>query len=257
MAGGVSAEQLEQRLRVEFVDDARDRLDRLYQQLSAMKQAGGGGGEAIAVLTREAQNLRACGTAFGYPAVSLVAHRLENYLSGVDSVTEMQVGDLYVFVDRIAALVDRPTQPDLKETNEIVRKLPTRYVFDVSDVEIRDVEIMLVTPSRTVAKMVGTEMAACGYRPVTVHDPIESLRLAVRLPPAMIVASMVMDNLTGLDLLRAFRAITPTRSVPLALLTSLDAQNAALKDLPNGAVIVRTGAHFSDDFAAAVTRFDL
>lgn len=254
---GVTAEQLEQRLRVEFLDDARDRLDRIYNRLSEMKQAGGGGSEAIAVLTRETQNLRACGTAFGYPAVSLVAHRLENYLSGADAVTEMQVTDLYVFVDKISALVDRRSQPDLKETNEIVRSLPTRYIFDVSDVEIRDVEIMLVTPSKTVAKMVGTEMAACGYRPVTVHDPIESLRLGVRLPPDMIIASMVMDNLTGVDLLRAFHAMTPTRTVPLALLTSLDSSNPALKELPEGAAIVRTGSHFSDDFAAAVTRFNI
>jgi hypothetical protein len=40
----------------------------------------------------------------------------------------------------------------------------------------------------------------------------------------------------------------------MALLTSLD---NAVKDVPEGIMVIRVGAHFGDDFAAAITKFNL
>ncbi|MBI1209079.1 MAG: hypothetical protein GC191_17540 [Azospirillum sp.] len=253
----LSADEIEDRLRVEFVDDARDRLQSLYNAVDRVRSGAMVEGEAIAQLRMEAHNLKGCGTAFGYPTISLVAHRLEDYLSGLNRLSEKQLDDLHTFLDRTAELVDRAEQPAIAETNQIIRNLPVRYVFDVKDVEVHNVEIMLVTPSKVVAKMVAGELAACGFRPVTVHDPIESIGLAVRMPPDMVIASLVMDGLSGLDLIRGLRAMSVTRQVPMALLTSVGLDAPALKEIPQGVGIIRTGAHFGDDFAAVITRFNL
>jgi hypothetical protein len=48
--------------------------------------------------------------------------------------------------------------------------------------------------------------------------------------------------------------MTPTHKVPMALLTSLD---NAVKDVPEGIMVIRVGTHFGDDFAAAITKFNL
>ncbi|KJB89882.1 hypothetical protein N826_11840, partial [Skermanella aerolata KACC 11604] len=145
-------------------------------------------------------------------------------------------------------------RPNVGDTNRIIRALPVRYEFDITDIEVRDIEIMLVTPSKVVSRLVGTELAACGFRTVVVHDPIESIALAVRMPPDMIIASAVMDGLGGLDLLRGLKAMTPTQAVPMALLTSLD---TAVGEGPEGIALIRVGSRFGDDFAAAITRFNL
>lgn len=257
MANAPLLEDLEDRLRVEFVDDARDRLQTLYQALDGLAEGTRGDADVIGVFRLEAHNLKGMGTSCGYPTVSLIAHRLEDYLSGVTRLDPRERVDLPIFLDRIAEVVDRAEQPVLAETNRIVRALPVRYRFDVTDVEIRNVEIMLVTPSKVVAKKVGGELAACGFRTVTVTDPIESISLAVRVPPDMLIASMVMDGLSGLDLIRGLRAMSVTREVPMALLTSMSLDNPALKEIPPGVAVIRVGERFGDDFAAVVTRFNL
>ena len=253
----ISEDYLEDRLRVEFMDDARDRLQRMYDSLDRLAAGKIADTEVISTLRMDIHNLKGTGAPFGYPAVSLVAHRMEDYLSGLSHLDERQKASVHTFLDRISHLVDREQQPELAETNQILRALPTRYVFDIKDVEVHNVEIMVVTPSKVVAKKVGTELAACGYRSVTVQDPIESISLAVRVPPDMLIAAMVMDGLSGLDLIRGLQAMSVTRTVPMALLTSLDHDNAALRDVPQGVAVIRLGPYFSEDIAATITRFNL
>jgi CheY-like chemotaxis protein/HPt (histidine-containing phosphotransfer) domain-containing protein len=250
-------EDLEDRLRVEFVDDARDRLQSLYDALEALQKTEKSEAAVIAIFRLEAHNLKGMGTSFGFPTVSLIAHRLEDYVSGVRQISARELTDLPIFLDRISELVDRAEQPALAETNQIIRALPVRYNFDITDVEITHIEVMLVTPSKVVAKKVGAELGACGYRVVTVTDPIESISHAVRVPPDMLIASMVMDGLSGLDLIRGLGAMSATRHVKMALLTSMSLDNPAIKEIPKGVAIIRVGEHFGDDFAAAVTRFNL
>jgi len=257
MASVLSSDDLEDRLRVEFMDDARDRLEVMNDALDGAAKGSRDDASVIGVLRLEAHNFKGMGTSFGYPTVSLVAHRLEDYLAGLKELTAKQRNDAQIFVDRIAELVERSNQPQLAETNQIIRALPVRYQFEVTDVEVRNVEIMLVTPSKVVAKKVGTELGACGFRTMTVNDPIESISLAVRVPPDMLIASMVMDGLSGLDLIRGLRAMSVTRDVPMALLTSMSLDNPALKEIPHGVSVIRVGEHFSEDFAAVVAKYNL
>ncbi|WP_448190141.1 Hpt domain-containing protein [Azospirillum sp. sgz301742] len=257
MANAKLTEDLEDRLRCEFMDDARDRLQAMYASLDSLADKTRSDADVIGVIRLEAHNFKGMGTSFGYPTVSLIAHRLEEYLTGVTRLDQRERVDLPVFLDRIAEVVERAEQPALAETNKIIRALPVRYRFDVTDVEIRNVEIMLVTPSKVVAKKIGGELAACGFRTVTVNDPIESISHAVRVPPDMLIASMVMDGLSGLDLIRGLGAMNVTKAVPMALLTSMSLDNPALKEIPAGVAVIRVGEHFGDDFAAAVTRFNL
>ena len=257
MSVKISEDYLEDRLRVEFMDDARDRLQRMYDALERLKGGKITDTEVISTLRMDIHNLKGTGSPFGYPAVSLVSHRMEDYLSGLSHLDDRQMVSVHTFLDRISALIDRDKQPDVSETNQIIRALPTRYVFDIKDVEVHDVEIMVVTPSKVVAKKVGTELAACGFRSVTVQDPIESISHAVRVPPDMLIAAMMMDGLSGLDLIRGLQAMSVTRKVPMALLTSLDLDNAALKEVPKGVGIIRLGPKFSEDIATVITRFNL
>lgn len=257
MAANFSSDDLEDRLRLEFIDDARDRLEVMNRALEGGTKGTRTDAEVIGVLRLEAHNFKGMGTSFGFPTVSLVAHRLEDYLNGLRKLDPKQLSDAQIFLDRIAGLVDRAEQPQLAETNQIIRALPVRYELQITDVEVRNVEIMLVTPSKVVAKKVGSELAACGFRTVTVGDPIESITHAVRVPPDLLIASMVMDGLSGLDLIRGLRAMSVTHHVPMALLTSLTLDNPALKEIPQGVSVIRVGEHFGDDFAAVVAKYNL
>lgn len=242
-------------LRIEFRDDVQDRLGGLYETLKALALGRKTTPVALLEIRRDAHSLRGSGTSFGFPLVSLIAQRMEAYLADLRDLTEDQINDLHTFADRIAEAADREEVPDLAITNAIIRSLPTRYEFDIADVDVHDVDVMLVSPNRLVARRVAVELGACGFKVNILDDPIEALALAVRVPPDMIIASAVMDHLGGIDLLRALRAISLTEKVPAALLTSLDA--AALKGVPDDTAFIRLGGNFSDDVAAAITKFNL
>ena len=125
MASNITEEDFDDRLRIEFIDDVRDRMQRMYDTLDRVAKNRLTHTEAIALLRGETHNIKGMGTAFGYPAVSLVAHRLEDYLNGLTRLSEPQIAGIHTFVDRAAELVDRGQQPELTETNQILRALPS------------------------------------------------------------------------------------------------------------------------------------
>jgi len=255
MAERLDQDELMDQLKVEFRDDVQDRLGRIYGMLEAVSDGRMSAAEGLREIRRDAHSLKGAGGSFGFPIISLIGQRLETYLFGLKDLNSRQLADLHVFADRIAEMAERDEQPDLAETNQIIRTLPVRYEFDVTDIEIRDIDIMLVTPNKVVAKRVAAELAACGFKINTVPDPIEAIGVAVRNPPDMLIVSAIMDGLGGIDLIRGLNAISVTRNVPAALLTSLDA--STLKDVPDGVAIVRLGPTFQDDVAGAITRFNL
>jgi len=255
MAEPMDHDELIEQLAVEFRDDTQDRLSVVYTAVRAMTEGRVPVLEGLRDIRREAHSLKGTGASFGYPIVTLIAQRLETYLHGLKDLDEKQSAAILVFADRIAEMTDRQVQPDLVETNQIIRALPVRYEFDVTDVEVHDVDIMLVTPNKIVAKRVGRELAACGFKVNVVADPIEAISIAVRMPPDMVIAAAVMDGLGGVDLIRGLKAISVTEGVPMALLTSLDVDT--IKGMPPGTGVIRLGPAFQDDIAAAITRFDL
>src|SRR5258707_3436570 len=116
---------------------------------------------------------------------------------------------------------------------------------------------MLVTPTRTIAKLLSQQIIACGFRVNSVQDPIEGLTMAVRTRPDMIITSQAMKGMTGVDLICALKAIAVTQPIPAAILTSQELTTTVFERLPKGVVILRTGEQFADDFGAAIAQFGL
>ena len=54
----------------------------------------------------------------------------------------------------------------------------------------------------------------------------------------MVIASAVMDKISGIDLARALKSMTATRHIPFALLTSFDAKHPELRQLPDDVALV-------------------
>lgn len=242
-------------LRAEARDSAVERIGRMEEAVRACGSGERPPGDALVELRRESHNIKGMGATFGYPILSHIAHRLETYLAESAGLDAPQRESTLVYLDRMAAILDRADQPDEAETAEIVRSLPTRNSFSVADVEIHDVEVMIVTPTRTLSRYVANQLAACGFRTLVFHDPIEALAGALRVPPDFVMASVHLDGIGGLDLVRAIRAVDKTSALPAALLTSMEREHAQFRTLPDRVAVVRTGPAFPDDFATAVTRF--
>ena len=253
--GGGNYDEMMRALQVELRDDANDRLADMGGVLERMK-ADGPSDAALATLRRLAHNMKGIGGSFGYPALTQIAHRMENFVNDLATWGKDTSGQLQIFVDRMAEVLDRPSQPTDEELAQIVRALPSHLVqnFSVKDISKHNVEVLLVTPTRALAKLLTQQIMACGFRVNAVNDPLDGLTAVLRARPDMIITSQVMRTMSGVDLVRAVRAIASIAKIPAAILTSQGSDRSLFPGLPDDVPILRTGDAFADDFGKVVAQ---
>lgn len=243
-------------LRADFLAGARDRLDEIEDGLWSLENPEVDAAEELLTIRREIHSIKGMGTTFGFPSITIIAHRLEDYLADVESPGARHVEDIAVFLDHMRDIVNLAVDPGAEATDALVRSLPVNFTFNVDDVQTRNVEILLVIPARTVAHFVSSELRACGYRLTMAATPVQALELTILMKPDLIVTAMVMEHLSGIDLARAIRAMSNTEHIPMALLTSTSACSPELRRLPPDVEIIRLGNHLGDDLARVIARFE-
>lgn len=238
----------------QFLETSAEKLDRLEAVIDGRDPT------VVApmdVTYRLAHNLKGSAGSFGYPLVSVIAHRLEDYITGVEVPTDRERAEMLIFVDRMRDVFDGELDPDDANTAAIVRKLPVRYTFEVSDVTAREVEVLLVMPRGAGTRVVEMELRACGFRVVTETSTLSAISTIIRTKPDLVIASAVMPGMSGIDLTCAVAAMPTTRTIPAALLTSLDEADTQLRNLPHTVPVVRKGERFGEDLAAALSKLGI
>jgi CheY-like chemotaxis protein len=249
-----TTDPLAERIKSEFLDEARDIVNEIEVMLGNLRSGSGDPKTALSWMRRYFLNLRVGGRSVNLPAIDLIVHRLEDYVSDVEALSLKQIEDIQHFVDRLREALEAPSI-DSGDLRQVVRDLPMRRTFEISDITFLDVEIMLVSADRTLARFVERELQACGYRVVNVAKSFEAIELAVRSTPDMIICSGLLDELTGIDLACAFASMPTTSKIPFAILTSFGWSHPLLDRLPPRAAIIRKGPMFGDDLAEALARF--
>lgn len=240
----------------ELLDEARDMVAALELLLQQVRTNGLPRDEAARILRHDAYNLKLKARSESLPGLAPLTHRLDDYLSGLESIENDNIVDLQAYGDRISALLDGE-EVTLEDVPKVVRELPHLNTFEVSDVTITDTEVMLVVPQRSAARVVERELANCGYRVSIVLEPLEALGLILETRPDLVITTMVMPRMSGVDLACCVAAIPATRTTPVALLTSLDRDHPDLAALPISAGLIRRGPHFGNDLAVILERFDI
>jgi CheY-like chemotaxis protein/HPt (histidine-containing phosphotransfer) domain-containing protein len=247
------ADDIAARLAGEFLDDAGDRLARAQVALTGLANRPKDPRPLVLDLAREIHNLKGSGRTFGFPAVSLVADRFEEFLEARIETPPLPVAELQRFADALVDLIESGRNPDADRTAAILRGLPMVSEFDPDSVVGRPGRALVVTRARTLNHMLGRELANCGYQTRSANDPFEAIRIAATEKPDVVLTSAVLDGLPGIDLLRALRAMRPTRPLPVAVVTSFDAGHPELAGLPPDVPVVRLGRTLSDDLAKVLT----
>jgi CheY-like chemotaxis protein/HPt (histidine-containing phosphotransfer) domain-containing protein len=237
--------------RDEFLVDVGERLGLIEEVLGD----NGAGSDALVTIRREAHNLKGMGGSFGFPVISLIAHRLEDYIADLEVLDARQVADVTVFGDRMQDIVEAGRDPDEAAARTLVRGLPAHLGDQIGSAEIRDVEILLVSPSKAVSQIALRTLRSLGYRVTTATSAWEAIELAVRTRPDLIITSAVMAGVSGIDLSRAFAAMAVTQDMPMALLTSFDSDHPELRQLPSDVAVIHLNKTFEEDLAEVITNF--
>lgn len=246
-------QELLQQLEVEFRDSASDLLTRADDILDAGRGTGTLSAEDRDSLYRVAHSLKGIAASCGYSLTGVVAHRFEDFLADVKNPTEEHIGDMQKFVDTLGDLVDGTVNEKKVNVAEFIRTLPSRRNQDFGDVDAQDIEVFVVMPDDAVSRHVMRELQACGYRVTREGNSFKAIEIAAMMRPDLVIVTGVLDALSGVDLVSAFRAMPATGDIPVALITA-DTRDEAIADgLPETVPVIRKGTDFGDDLTDALS----
>jgi CheY-like chemotaxis protein len=244
-------------LRREFVDETSETLQSLDVALDAGRNGHKSHGEIVTAFRRTALLLRGQAANFGFSSLSTLAHRMNEYLAAAPLPLPPRAwDDLQNFLDLMTGLINGPqtaegSAPD-GDAAELVRRLPRKLGFELGDIQVRNVEVMLVMTPGAQTHFVERELQQCGYRVSTVSDTILAFAMVTQIKPDLVIVSAVMPGLDGIDLAIGLASMPSTRNIPMAVITSLDPNDDRLKLLPRKVPILHKGPSFGDDLFAAL-----
>lgn len=241
----------------EYLVDVAETLLTLSEVVERTRNETAEAAQALLTIRREAHNLKGLAGSFGFPSIALIAHRLENYLSGLDDLKTHQLDDVRAFLDAMQDIVELAAEPGGDEVSRIVRSLPAKGAAKEDFQPTNDLEILLVAASSVLGHAVETKLNDLGFRVVTVKSSIDAFETAIRARPDMIIASAVMKNVGGVDLARAFQAMTATREIPFVLLTSFDRDHSELRELPDSVGLIHHDRDLDNEIVGTIDQFGL
>jgi len=246
---------LQQQLRTEFLEDAGERLDSIQAAIDGIVDGSRAPAEALTAVRRETHAIKGQAGNFGFPLVSTIAHRMEDFVDGEATLTSELGRNVQVFADTVREIVETGREPGHKEGDELLRGLPAKQAAQDLEIQVLDVEVLLGTPSRTSARMVRDVLQNCGYRVVRAETGIDCFTLAMRSRPDAMLLAFTLEEVSGGELVRAFNAMPSMTTIPMAILTSFEPGHPQLAQLPDGVSVVRTKkTHFDDDMGAFLAR---
>ena len=110
----------------EFLVDAVGTLGNLGLLVSETQQGTVDPGYTLQTVRREIHTLKGLGSTYGFPSITVIAHRLDNYLVDLETPNTRQLDDVYKFLDRMQEITEGGVNPDDDEVSKIVRTLPAK-----------------------------------------------------------------------------------------------------------------------------------
>ena len=240
-------------LALEYRDGATDLLAGADDILTAARDGAEISPADRDTLYRAAHNLKGLAASFGHSLTSVVAHRFEDFLAELKDLKPQHVAGLQKFVDTLGDLVDGTVKENSINVAEFIRKLPSRPSQDFGDVTVQDIEVFVVMPDDAVSRHVMRELQACGYRVNREGNSFKAIEIAAMTRPDLVIVTGVLDALSGVDVVSAFRAMPATTNIPVALITADTREEAVADGLPDSVPVIRKGADFGDDLTDALS----
>lgn len=259
MSSGAYDELMTQ-IRNEFADEAEDNLNVIDVILGNIDSGVENGKDAIIKIKRPAHSLKGSSGVADFPLVTIIMHRLEDYLSGIQEIKKEHIPDIQEYISLAREYSDVKVDQRAISTADLVRKLPAKQGNDKPGEQKvqqkKDIEAMLVTTEKTAAAIFEREIRAHGVRVNTVKNSFQAIEMAVRARPNIIMVSGVLDVLTGVDVAAALHVMPTTSNIPVCLLTSFERGHPDLKGLPNDIELILKN-HMKDDLDRVLKKFKL
>jgi len=246
--GDAELEMILADMRQEFIESCEDRLDEVEDALMRGISGKGRIADSILDVKRNVHSVKGLGSSFGFNSVSLLAHSTEDYIETCEEIEVDNLKDIQFFIDRIRSILEAGEDPSEDATAEIIHNLPLigRKIHSPK-LKDQDIRLLFLMPKGIQRKIIGRELATFGFNVITAESSVSAIDLAMTHKPDIIISSMVVGRLTGIELARIFSVIEATYHSRFLLVTASDLSADKLETLPKNTTILRKGMNFSKD----------
>ena len=243
-----------EQLKTDAIDSAEDRLVNLGEAVDAFEAGTVESKPTLAAVRLETHSLKSVAMSFDMRALKVLCHRFEDYFSDTEKLDEKGCANIRIFMDRMSECLEAFVHSREIDLSVMMRELPGKGGFEVGDISVAEIEVMLVMPPGTATKIVTRELMECGYRMVNVASTMDAIQLIPSMRPDAVIVSRIMPDLTGVDLICALQSMPTTRDIPVALLA---AEGGSLENLPEGVPVLHKGAKFADEVVDVFSKLGL
>ncbi len=243
-------------LRVEFIERGHDQFAQINSLLTAIDRQRGAYDHHILDIKRIVHSIKGSAGSFDFPTISHIAHAFEDYLEFAGDQARIPVNPARRFIQAMDNILLNDQNPGPQEAGQILENLPVPGYSDsagsktgtkaTQHVNIIGSAIM-VMPKSVQRKIIGRELAGFGLRVINVETGLQAIDLALGMRPRLIVTTMELDHMNGLELANALAHFHATEKTRIAVLTTND--TAAVTDamIQPMARIIRKGPTYGRD----------
>lgn len=234
-------------LRQDFIVEAKDKLDMVDSALDAIENEHGSYENNLLEIQRLVHSIKGGAGSFGFQSISRIAHAFEDFMEVLRAAGRLPVRDSRQFVAVMYRIFESGQEPDDEETVMLLDSLPApRHPGTSGAKKLRGKAIVLM-PLGLQRKIMAQELAGLGFRVSIADDPVEVIDVALSALPDIVVTTMQLSRMSGLDVARALSVIERTAHIKVAVLTADDVEHHA-KDLPDSVRIVHKGPTMAKEF---------
>lgn len=236
-----------ERLRREFIDDASERLDRIDSHIDQLYRGSGDRKSNLVGFQREIHSMKGSAGTYGFQSVTLIAHRLEDFIETIPQLSRDLMLSFQAYVDKMREILESGTEVQDGQLEAILDALPSSAAPTESNQNKQAESVFLVMQKGVQRRLITTELVSRGFEMAFSSHPLEAFGLVISLKPKLIVSSIEFDQLSGLELACAFRAVDAAKNIPIVLLTSYDKKKLGQTQLPENTSIIQKGPNFASE----------
>ena len=218
-----------------------ERLDQIDLLIDRMYRDTGDRKADFVEFQRNIHSMKGSAGTYGFDSVTLIAHRLEDFIEAAPGLNKGQLLDVQVYVDHIRAILESGQNASKDRLDEVLATLPTIGAAPTITQELKTGSVFLVMPKGVQRKLITQELVSCGFELAFANQPLEAFSLVVSLKPDLVVSSLEFDELSGLELAWSLRAVRALKQTPIVLLSSHDTAKIKPERIPEDTQVIHKG----------------
>ena len=244
---GASATDIEQviaELRIEFIEDAIDHIERSYELIDEAEKNNDKIDENMLRIKRNIHSLKGQGGSFGFPSITRIMHNLEDFFETSYEFGAEQLAQIRQFFDVVSDILEAGEDLPEDDLRATMARLRARAQSFGSGQELKDIPALLVMGSGVQRSLVGKELVSCGFRVVTSDDPVGAIDVALSALPKFAIINKLLPGVSGVELSNVFTAIKALADCKIIILTSDDDVKQVEKIVSKDTVILHNDESF-------------